>query len=82
MAHPSSSPVVPAEPFLSRAATADHLLGKWGIRRSVATLNKLACLGGGPPFVKAGRQALYARSDVDAWAAGLLREPSGGSRAA
>jgi len=34
---------------------------------AVATLAKMRCMGGGPPFVKAGRRVLYRRSDLIAW---------------
>jgi hypothetical protein len=34
---------------------------------AVATLAKMRCIGGGPPFVKAGRRVLYRRGDVIAW---------------
>jgi hypothetical protein len=34
---------------------------------SVATLAKMRCLGGGPPFVKAGRRVLYRRGDLLQW---------------
>jgi hypothetical protein len=32
-----------------------------------ATLAKMRCMGGGPPFVKAGRRVLYRRSDLIEW---------------
>ncbi|HET7020533.1 MAG TPA: helix-turn-helix domain-containing protein [Xanthobacteraceae bacterium] len=34
---------------------------------AVATLAKMRCMGGGPPFVKAGRRVLYRRSDLVEW---------------
>lgn len=34
---------------------------------AVATLAKMRCVGGGPPFVKAGRKVLYRRGDLIAW---------------
>jgi len=33
----------------------------------MATLAKMRCMGGGPPFVKAGRRVLYRRGDLIAW---------------
>lgn len=65
----------PVEPLLTRAAAASYLSERWGIRRTRATLNKLASVGGGPRYRKAGRTPLYARADLDAWAAALLRDP-------
>jgi hypothetical protein len=34
---------------------------------AVATLAKMRCMGGGPPFIKAGRKILYRRGDLIAW---------------
>jgi len=34
---------------------------------SVATLAKMRCAGGGPPFLKLGRRVLYDRADIKAW---------------
>jgi len=34
---------------------------------AVATLAKMRCLGGSPPYVKAGRKILYAKEDLLAW---------------
>ncbi|MHC2017155.1 hypothetical protein [Methylobacterium sp. CM6247] len=39
---------------------------------AVATLAKLACLGGGPPFQKAGRVPLYPVELLDEWALARL----------
>lgn len=36
---------------------------------SVSTLNKLRCLGGGPPFYKLGVSVFYRQEDIDAWLA-------------
>jgi hypothetical protein len=36
-----------------------------GLARS--TLAKLRCLGGGPPFIKAGRKVLYRPIDLTNW---------------
>lgn len=30
-------------------------------------LKKLRCVGGGPPFIKAGRAVLYDVEDLDTW---------------
>jgi hypothetical protein len=34
---------------------------------AVATLAKLRCVGGGPPFFKLGRKCCYRRSDLAEW---------------
>jgi hypothetical protein len=44
------------------AQAAERLIGL-----RMATLAKMRCMGGGPPFVKAGRRVLYRRSDLIAW---------------
>jgi hypothetical protein len=44
------------------AEAAERLIG---LRK--ATLAKMRCIGGGPPFVKAGRRVLYRRADIKAW---------------
>ncbi|MFO1075132.1 MAG: hypothetical protein U1E17_21055 [Geminicoccaceae bacterium] len=72
---------VPEKPLRTRAGAAEYLRNRWGIIRSVATLAKLACLGGGPEFMKAGRTPLYAEESLDHWASALLR-PAKGGRAA
>jgi len=38
-------------------------------------LAKLACLGGGPEFRKAGPAALYEPAALDAWALGKIGGP-------
>lgn len=71
----------PDKPLRTRAGAVTYLRDRWGIARSVATLAKLACLGGGPEFMKAGRTPLYAEESLDHWASELLR-PAKGGRAA
>lgn len=73
---------LPDKPFLTRPGAADYLRERRGIVRAPSTLAKLACIGGGPPFHRVGKAALYTEDDLDAWAASLLRDPPGGSRAA
>src|SRR5215469_8517723 len=38
------------------------------VQLAPATLAKLACLGGGPPFESFGRRPLYREADLLAWA--------------
>jgi hypothetical protein len=54
--------------YLRRAQAADYVRSRWGIPCSQAHLNKLASLGGGPVFRRAGRWPLYIAADLDAWA--------------
>jgi hypothetical protein len=66
---------IPSNPLLRRAAASAYLRETWGIGRAPATLAKLAVVGGGPRFRRAGRVPLYAPADLNAWAAALLGEP-------
>ena len=58
--------------YINRKAASDYLLLTWGLRRSVNYLAKLAVVGGGPAFRKAGRNPLYTIEDLDAWASDLI----------
>lgn len=42
---------------------------------ATATLAKLAVVGGGPPFSKAGRIALYEQDALDKWARSRISAP-------
>jgi hypothetical protein len=53
--------------FLRRKAAAAYLQNKYGFGAS-ATLAKLAVVGGGPEYHKAGRIVLYAEAGLDTWA--------------
>lgn len=58
---------------LTRRETSEYLLEVYGISRTHGTLAKLACIGGGPSFRKAGsRTTLYERAEVDRWANEIL----------
>lgn len=58
--------------FLRRPEAAQYLREKYGFG-SPRTLAKLACVGGGPPFRKAGpRIVLYEPPDLDDWALSRL----------
>jgi hypothetical protein len=60
---------------LRRAEAAAYLLEKHGIQRKPATLAKLAVLGGGPVFRRAGRVPLYSPADLDEFAAKITSAP-------
>ena len=53
---------------LRRQEASEYLKAKHGISRAPATLAKLAVLGGGPRFAKAGRWPIYNVDDLDCWA--------------
>jgi hypothetical protein len=61
--------------YLRRKQAARYLLETHGLERAPATLAKLAVIGGGPAFRRAGRIPLYAPADLDDWVASILSEP-------
>lgn len=61
--------------YLRRGDAAAHVEATWGIPCSPKTLAKLAVIGGGPVFRKAGRLPLYSASDLDAWAEAKISKP-------
>ncbi len=60
--------------FLRRKAAGEYLKSKYGFG-SEKTLAKLACVGGGPEFRKAGSAALYEPAKLDAWAQSKISAP-------
>ena len=54
---------------LGRKVAAQFLTER-GYRTAPATLAKLACIGGGPPFESFGRRPLYTEADLLGWARG------------
>ena len=60
--------------YMRRQAASRYLLSVWGIERAPSTLAKLACHGGGPRYVKAGRTPMYRAETLDEWARELLGE--------
>jgi hypothetical protein len=58
--------------YINRKAASAYLLSEWGLRRSTNYLAKLAVVGGGPAFRKAGRDPLYTTADLDDWAKSLI----------
>ena len=61
--------------LLRRKAASDYLRETHGLERAPSTLAKLAVIGGGPVFRRAGRIPLYSPEDLDCWAASLLSAP-------
>ena len=59
-------------PNLTPSEASDRLNEQHGIKRKPVTLAKLRCLGGSPPYFKAGRSILYPQDDLDDWAKELL----------
>jgi hypothetical protein len=58
--------------YLSRKEGAGSL-SEQGFPTSAATLEKLASVGGGPPFRKYGRRVVYERGELLAWAEARAR---------
>jgi hypothetical protein len=50
-------------------------LERRGITRSVSTLEKLRCRGGGPPFRRFGRDVRYPYNDLESWIEAMLSAP-------
>lgn len=61
--------------FLRRKAASIYLAETWGVNCAHGTLAKLAVIGGGPPFRRAGRFPLYSTADLDDWVASKLGPP-------
>jgi len=59
---------------LDRKQAAQFLTDR-GYRTALATLAKLACLGGGPVFRSWGRKPLYLAADLLAWAEARTNAP-------
>lgn len=64
---------MPLVQFLRRKAAGAYLKEKYGFG-SEKTLAKLACLGGGPTFRKAGPAVIYEPKHLDEWALAQIGE--------
>jgi hypothetical protein len=60
--------------FFRRKAAGGYLREKYGFG-SERTLAKLACIGGGPEFRKAGSMVLYEPAKLDEWALARVGKP-------
>jgi hypothetical protein len=67
-------PTLAKAKYYRRKAAAEFLEQKYGFGAN-ATLAKLAVVGGGPPFSKAGRIPLYEEKDLDDWAQSRISAP-------
>jgi len=59
-------------PPLRRKQASEYIIKNWNQQASPKTLAKLATVGGGPVFRKAGRFPLYDPEDLDQWAASRI----------
>lgn len=68
------APPTPNDRLLRRKEAAEYLQDKLGAY-TVETLAKLACVGGGPRFVKVGPYPLYRPEDLDGWIVSRMSKP-------
>jgi hypothetical protein len=61
--------------YLRRAQAAEYVRQRWGLPCSHGYLHKLASVGGGPIFHRAGKCPLYLEDDLDAWARSRISGP-------
>ena len=61
--------------YLRRDKAAQHIRETWGLPCSPRWLAKLAVVGGGPIYRKAGRTPIYAPADLDALAQARIGAP-------
>ena len=61
--------------YFVRNRAACYVRETWGLPCSPRWLAKLAVVGGGPVFRKAGKTPLYAPADLDAWAQSRIGVP-------
>jgi hypothetical protein len=64
------------KPRLRRSEVSEYMLRKHGIPVALATLAKMATVGGGPAMQHCGRIPLYHVNDLDAWAEERLSKPA------
>jgi hypothetical protein len=61
--------------FLRRLEAAQYVASRYGFPCSRQWLAKLAVIGDGPVFRKAGRYPIYEPSELDAWAQARIGPP-------
>lgn len=65
----------PPAKYLRRSDAAAYVRLTWGIPCSAKWLAKLAVVGGGPVYRKAGRFPIYTPDDLDLWAESRISAP-------
>ena len=68
-------PAAHGKRFLRRSEAAEYVANHYGFPCSRQWLAKLAVIGGGPVFRKAGRYPLYEPSELDRWAEARIGPP-------
>ena len=61
--------------FLTRKNAAQYLTEQRGLPTTYSTLQKFACLGGGPIYRIFGNKAVYTEQDLDSFAESKLSAP-------
>jgi hypothetical protein len=61
--------------FLTRREAARYLTEVRGLPTSWRTLQKLACIGGGPIYQRYGIQSVYTQDNLDTWADAKVSAP-------
>jgi len=69
---PMDTPPTPRR--LDPRQASSYLKSVHGVNFAPATLAKMRCIGGGPPFKKCGRLPTYEASDLDAYVEGRLTQ--------
>ena len=59
--------IVPGAHYFRRNQAAAYLRTTYSLPCQPSLLAKLACIGGGPAFHKAGRTPIYTRIGLDEW---------------
>lgn len=71
----TNASTTPATLYLARADAALYVRNTYAFPCSRQWLAKLAVVGGGPVYRKAGRTPLYAPGDLDEWASARIGSP-------
>ena len=71
----NSTPAPYGRQFLRRVDAAAYVTQRYGFPCSRQWLAKLAVIGGGPVFHKAGRYPVYEPAELDRWAEARIGPP-------
>lgn len=63
------------EKFLTRVEASEYLTEVRGLPTAKGTLQKLATVGGGPPYQRFGNRVVYLPNNLDQWANQKLSDP-------
>jgi hypothetical protein len=61
--------------YMRRSEAANYIQGTYGFSCSCQWLAKLAVVGGGPVYRKAGRIPIYETTELDLWAEARIGPP-------